>query len=287
MKCSKHPKQNAVGYCMGCGDFFCQSCLVSCEGGKLYCSDCVRRLGKRPAGDKRPAYETPQTGTKLVVSLKNGKRIKGTTLRIDPTEPGFYLTVVRAGREPTRRWVDFEEVKSVFRVKDLEGHYSQQDNVTEYAPQANEVRITYKDGETIAGSVLGHYDSSKPRFWVVPAEKDTNNISILVERSAVEQIEFGQQHRKLLFRTLADDAVKRRMLEFYREHVRTAVPLRQLAVAVQEDAGVVDEKAAFFIELGLFNRSVRPDGTLQYRFLPARDRALRDFISHTVPRRDR
>jgi len=281
MKCSKHPKQNAVGYCMACGNFFCESCLLTCEGSKLYCSDCVRRLNKHPVGQKRPTYEVPHAGTKLVVSLKNGKRIKGTTIHIDPQEPGFYLTAIRTGRAPVRRWVSFEEVKSVYRVKDLEGHYSQEDNVVEYTPQANEIRITYKDGEAVSGYVLGHYDPAKPRFWIIPAEKNTNNISILVERSAVQSVEFGRAHRRLLFRTLVDDVVKRRMLDFYREHPRATVTVRELARAIDSDPETVDEKALSFVDLGLFDRSISADGVLQYQFRSARDRALRDFIRHS------
>jgi hypothetical protein len=217
-------------------------------------------------------------GTKLVVHLRNGKLIKGTTLHIDPDEMGFYMTAIRKYHDPVRTWVEFADVKSVYRVKDFDGHFSPSENVREYVPKHNEVKVTYYDGEKLEGYVIGQYDPTHPRFWLIPARPDTNNISVLVERAALTSIELGQTRRRAHFRSLVDNALKRRMLSYYWRNPRASVDSRQLAIAVEADAAAVERAARAFEEFQLFHKTASTSGGAFYRFHSPRERALREFI---------
>lgn len=43
MKCAVHPEADAIGACVGCGSFFCASCLTEVRR-KRYCRSCVTDL---------------------------------------------------------------------------------------------------------------------------------------------------------------------------------------------------------------------------------------------------
>lgn len=43
MKCYVHPEADAIGTCVGCGKFICESCQVEVSN-KNYCSKCVNEL---------------------------------------------------------------------------------------------------------------------------------------------------------------------------------------------------------------------------------------------------
>lgn len=56
--CAEHPGKEAVGACVGCGHFICETCRVL-VGGKNWCKTCIER-GESPVDRRR---ERPATGT--------------------------------------------------------------------------------------------------------------------------------------------------------------------------------------------------------------------------------
>ena len=87
----------------------------------------------------------------------------------------------------------FSELKAVFFVKSLEGRkgpLSPKELLEERSEPAGpiKVKITFLDGETLVGTTHG-YTVEREGFFVVPLEKDSNNLRIFIISSAVKQIE--------------------------------------------------------------------------------------------------
>jgi hypothetical protein len=56
------------------------------------------------------------------------------------------------------------------------------------APSLMKVRIIFFDGEILAGTTHG-YTPEREGFFIVPLEKDSNNLRIFVVSSAVKKVE--------------------------------------------------------------------------------------------------
>jgi hypothetical protein len=56
------------------------------------------------------------------------------------------------------------------------------------APSLMKVRITFFDGEILAGTTQG-YTPEREGFFVVPLERGSNNLRIFVVSSAVKKVE--------------------------------------------------------------------------------------------------
>ena len=53
MKCANHPKKDAIGSCVNCGNLFCSSCLIKAKN-KNYCKECaVDILGDKKESSKK------------------------------------------------------------------------------------------------------------------------------------------------------------------------------------------------------------------------------------------
>ncbi len=65
MRCSNHPKTDAVGACVNCGKLFCQDCLIK-SGKKNYCKECL--------ADRLSDAEAEPKG-KVVVTQTNNQQV--------------------------------------------------------------------------------------------------------------------------------------------------------------------------------------------------------------------
>ncbi|HKK52533.1 MAG TPA: hypothetical protein VKA74_13140, partial [Myxococcota bacterium] len=50
------------------------------------------------------------------------------------------------------------------------------------------VRVTFEDDEQIVG-LTNHYPATRPYFFVLPVDERSNNLRILVNRDAIEEID--------------------------------------------------------------------------------------------------
>ncbi len=119
--------------------------------------------------------------------------MKGTTARVNLSAEGFYMKLLRGDLNGSQVFVPFKELKSVYHVRDFEGTSNAHDaNGAHVEPQSpgRKIVIHYGDGERLECFLTGRYRSSSPRFNVLPANGSSNNISVLVERSAVTGIDF-------------------------------------------------------------------------------------------------
>ena len=141
--------------------------------------------------------ETLPKGQNLVVArYRDGKIIRGVTHDFGPQKKVFHVsTVEKHGRTVGGKVfeIPLSELKAVFFVKSLEGRQgppSLKGLMEEKleAPSLMKVRIIFFDGEILAGTTHG-YTPEREGFFIVPLERDSNNLRIFVVSSAVKKVE--------------------------------------------------------------------------------------------------
>ena len=126
---------------------------------------------------------------KVVARYSDGRIVKGYTNDFFPKK-----TVFHVGNGPSDKGVQIQvnDLKALFFVKDFEGNpeYDEHKTFVEgQAAQGRKVLVTFHDGETLTDSVLG-YDTNRPGFFLIPADKDSNNMRVFVVQAAVDQFKF-------------------------------------------------------------------------------------------------
>jgi hypothetical protein len=140
----------------------------------------------------QPIFRTPNY---VVARYRDGRIIKGVTYDFGPQKRGFHVNSLGEDVGKVSE-VLFSELKAVFFVKSLEGRkgplspISPKELLEERSEPAGpiKVKITFLDGETLVGTTHG-YTVEREGFFVVPLEKDSNNLRIFIISSAVKQIE--------------------------------------------------------------------------------------------------
>ena len=132
----------------------------------------------------------------VVARFRDGKMIRGVTHDFGPQKKVFHVsTLEKHGRTVGGKVfeIPLSELKAVFFVKSLEGNQgppSFKGLLEEKleAPGLMKVRITFFDGEILVGTTHG-YTPEREGFFVVPLERDSNNLRIFVVSSAVKKVE--------------------------------------------------------------------------------------------------
>jgi len=133
----------------------------------------------------------------VVAKYRDGRMIKGITYNFGPEKKAFHVIPVSEEKEEgTRRGVEvvISELKAIFFVKSLEGRKGPRtlegllEKEEEELPGAMKVKVTFHDGETLAGMTQG-YSREKQGFFVVPLEKESNNLRVFVFFNAAREIE--------------------------------------------------------------------------------------------------
>ena len=138
----------------------------------------------------------PKIQNLVVARYRNGKMIRGVTHDFGTQKKVFHVnTVEKHGRTVKGKVfeISLSELKAVFFVKSLEGKQGPPSlkglmEETSEAPGLMKVRITFFDGEILVGTTHG-YTPERDGFFVVPLEKDSNNLRIFVVSSAVKKVE--------------------------------------------------------------------------------------------------
>ncbi len=130
---------------------------------------------------------------KVVARFKDGRVIKGKTNNFFPNKPSFHIMPEPGGKDVNSQKtieIQVEALKGVFFVKDLEGDRSRRDLYEDVVPGGGrKVKVRFFDGEVITGYTLS-YSSSASGFFIIPANKRSNNTRIFVVKSAVENVTF-------------------------------------------------------------------------------------------------
>ncbi len=200
MKCPNHPQADATGYCSVCGTFGCPECLTLHEG-NLLCSKHYRPIARKIEEERRTLEQRRKhPRQRLVVRYLDGRTLYGVSFALNTREPAFHLDLVDANGTPVGQTVPvrFQDLKAVFLVKSFDGHFDKSLRYREYTPEGGELVVRFRDGEVVRGFSLQRYDPVEPRFHLIPSDPATNNISIVVERSAVEGVYAPEEYKAKL-----------------------------------------------------------------------------------------
>jgi hypothetical protein len=129
---------------------------------------------------------------KIVIRYQDGRILKGQTSDFLPTKPVFHISLTDAPPNTPPLEVQFTGVKAIFFVKDFAGnheHNEVQGFSTERSVGGRKIMVVFKDGETLVGTTQG-YDPSRPGFFVVPADADSNNERCFVITGATQNVSF-------------------------------------------------------------------------------------------------
>lgn len=135
---------------------------------------------------------------KLIVRTKKGERFYGMCFALNKNSPGFHLDLQNKNGMPLNqtKHVLFNDIKAVFYVKSFDGRFNPEEHQAETIPKNSPVAIEFDDGETVLGRPVHATWRDDPRFFVIPEDRDDNNIMILVERSAVVAIHDVEEYKK-------------------------------------------------------------------------------------------
>ncbi|MDQ1256480.1 MAG: hypothetical protein QG656_1076, partial [Candidatus Hydrogenedentes bacterium] len=179
-----------TGYCIVCGDLGCGECLNEHEN-QLYCEKHFRPFAKQlQEQERRQQVRQKFARQRLVIRYKDKRRLSGVSFTLNPRGTEFHLDVVNTEGVPTGEsvLVKFDELKAIFYVKSFDGNFDKSTIYREWIPEGKEMVVKFTDGEVIRGFSLQQYKGDEIRFYLIPNDPSSNNISMLIERSAVEQV---------------------------------------------------------------------------------------------------
>jgi len=125
----------------------------------------------------------------VVAHYLDGRVIKGTCLDIDPTRPTCHVKTAERGMVQ----VMLAQLKALFFVRTLGGNPGYEevktvDPADVRARGAAAIQLQFADGEQVVG-LTTRFPPVRRFFYVVPADANSNNVRILVNRSAVQSLE--------------------------------------------------------------------------------------------------
>jgi hypothetical protein len=277
MKCEAHEWQDAIGYCKGCGRFGCTDCLVRFKDRSLYCKACIKKLGLRAPKEAMRARED-HVAQKLVVHLRDGKVVKGTSYRLNPVYEGFYLAPISKRGRGEEVYIRFSDIKAVFFVKDFQRAPKTQKHKHDIH-SGYEVSVCFYDGEVLEGYTPSNYRSTLPRFYISPKNPDDNAYDVLVERSATVRVDVGGRSKPVPFtpNDLISSPLKRKILEYYWRNPNRSEPVDVFCRSLGVDLMKLEAELAPFFYFHLMRISRESDSPAIVMSSPD-SRSLREFI---------
>jgi hypothetical protein len=126
---------------------------------------------------------------KVVAHFLNGRLVKGSSTSIALDRPTCHVMT----RDQGVVLVTLSDLKALFFVKDLEGNRTRTDHqvieaTDRRATGAKRLKITFRDGEQLM-ALAPTYEGTRQLFYVLPADPNSNNIRILVNRKAVASVD--------------------------------------------------------------------------------------------------
>ncbi|MDZ4805307.1 MAG: hypothetical protein SGI90_10640 [Candidatus Eisenbacteria bacterium] len=124
----------------------------------------------------------------VVAHYLDGTLIKGACLSVDPKRPMCHVQT----RELQVVQVNFVDLKALFFVRSFEGDPGRHD-VNSLDPDdprrtgGRVVELQFKDGELLVG-ITPRFPPTKPHFFVLPADRNSNNDRMLVNRAACTSV---------------------------------------------------------------------------------------------------
>ncbi|HON59733.1 MAG TPA: hypothetical protein P5040_00375 [Smithella sp.] len=132
------------------------------------------------------------TQNKTVAHYQDGKLLKGVTNDFFPNKDIFHLSPVNAplGSKPIE--LTIRGLKALFFVKDYAGNPDYHEK-KEFDPAViaagRKIKVLFKDGELMVGTTNG-YQPSRPGFFLVPADPQSNNERCFVVTASTVDVSF-------------------------------------------------------------------------------------------------
>lgn len=129
---------------------------------------------------------------RIVARYQDGHLIKGITNDFLPAKDVFHLLPWEStpGTKPME--VKVAELKALFFVKEFAGDPQHQE-LQEFEPTVpafgRKIRVVFKDGEVLLGTTQG-YQPGRPGFFVLPADRRSNNERCFVVTAAAQEVSF-------------------------------------------------------------------------------------------------
>jgi tetratricopeptide (TPR) repeat protein len=206
MQCPRHPRNQVIGYCFVCGDFGCKECLNEHEN-QLYCPRDYRPIAEVLERKKRhkESLSRPER-QRLVVRKMDGSVLTGVCFALNPGADGFHLDLVDRTGQPTDKssYIPFNDLKGVFYVKSFDGKFNKEQRFPHNQTVGKPMVVVFKDGEVMTGYTVHSYTESSLRFYLIPDDPDSNNISVLVERKAVTGVYSPDEFKRIKQREIED-----------------------------------------------------------------------------------
>ena len=197
MRCPNHSQADTIGYCSVCGAFGCSECLTKHEQ-NWYCvrhyQPIAQQLEKARRHDEVRKKHPRQL---LAVRYADGRCLLGVSFALNLRDTGFHLDVVDKSGVPLGKTesVRFQELKAVYFLKSLDGRFDRNVQYKDWVSEGGEVVSKFRDGDIVRGALRHRDDPDEARFHVVPADPASNNITILLERSAVEAMYTPEEYK--------------------------------------------------------------------------------------------
>jgi hypothetical protein len=129
---------------------------------------------------------------KIVVRFTDGRTKKGYSQDFFSNKPLFHLIRNQPGGSQELEEIRMADLKAVFFVHTFAGNpdynerktFAEDDN-----PKGRKVEVTFSDGESLQGSVLG-YRSEEAGFFLFPADPKSNNMKVFVVNASVKEFRY-------------------------------------------------------------------------------------------------
>jgi hypothetical protein len=128
---------------------------------------------------------------RVVVRTRDKRRIRGFTWDFAPNKETFH--VVDPFDERNVEQLALSDLKAIFYVKSFVGEPGR-DNPPAFSKESFKgipglkLKITFVDGEVMYGTTNG-YQPDRQGFFVMPADKDSNNERVYVIQAATKSVE--------------------------------------------------------------------------------------------------
>lgn len=211
MRCPNHLLREAVGYCNVCGTFGCADCMHFHEG-VYYCKRDFKPIQDELDRNKRHEEQKHRADRqRLVVHTKKGEIHFGVCFAMNLANESFKMDLMDRDNESLGKNMTFlfRDLKAVFYVKSFDGQYDRNQVWSEQHQQGRGIVLEFNDGEVLKGHTYQAYHEESPRFHFIPEDQQGNNVSVIVERSALKAVYTPEGYQ---------DEKKREFKDWLKEH---------------------------------------------------------------------
>jgi len=132
------------------------------------------------------------TQNKIVAHYLNGQLFKGITNDFFPNKASFHLVSrdAQPGEKPVE--LNINGLKALFFVREYDGNpdYNEKKDFDPSLPvTGRKIKAVFKDGELMVGTTNG-YQPTRPGFFLIPADINSNNERCFVITAATKTISF-------------------------------------------------------------------------------------------------